>query len=153
MKTAKVIAKIHRLQPLLNLSGFCLKHPREDDLEELILEADYWLEELIKDFMPNFEAVYDLEHTGTEFWETVHILGLQSNDDIMSDLQVCIDMRKILTKFKRRCVKNLPILFGGIKRAKTKTKTKTGDGNPEGHHRHVSNTRVASEADERLRTK
>lgn len=152
MNTAKVTEKITRLQPLLDLSGFCLKTPSEDELEHTVLAADYWLGELIADFLGDFDAIYDLEHTGVAFWENVHVLGLQSDDDLMSDLQPCTDMRKLLAKFRRRCVKNLPILFGGVKRAQTKAKTKARDGDPESHNRHASSARVAGEADERLGT-
>ena len=127
MKAEKVTAKIQQLQPLLDLSGFALKYPDEEELAEVLGEADYWLEELINDFMPTFNEVYDLDHTGIEFWDNVKILGLQDDYGIMSDLQVCIDMRKILKKFRKRCIKNLPILFGGVRsgNAKAKAKAKT----------------------------
>jgi len=120
MNTETVVSKIERLQPLLDLSGFSLKHPKCEEQADVLAEAEYWLDELINDFMPAFDAVYDLDHTGEEFWETVAILGLQDAYGLMSDLQVCVDMRKILTKFKRRCVKQLPVLFGGVHRKKKK---------------------------------
>ena len=121
MNTEKVVAKIARLQPLLDLSGFSLKHPECEEFADVISEAEYWLDGLIQDFMPEFDEVYDLDHTGLEFWENVRILGLQDDYGIMSDIQVCIQMRKILAKFRRRCVKQLPVLFGGVRRAKAKT--------------------------------
>ena len=123
MNTEQIVAKIERLQPLLDLSGFALKHPRCEEQAEVLAEAEYWLDALITDFMADFDAVYDLDHTGTEFWDNMISLGLQDDYGLMSDLQVCIDMRKILKKFKRRTVKQLPILFGGIRRAVKKKKT------------------------------
>ena len=124
MNTENVVAKIERLQPLLDMSGFALKHPNCEEQEVVLAEAEYWLDELIADFMEQFEAVYDLDHTGKEFWDTVQSLGLQDEHGLMADLDVCIQMRKILKKFKRRCVKHLPVLFGGVKRGNAKAKSK-----------------------------
>ena len=123
MNVEKATAKILELQPLLDLSGFSLKQPDGSEQPEVLGEADDWLDELIKDFMPNFNEIHKLEHTGDEFWESVKTLGLQDEYGIMSDLQVCVDMRKILKKFRKRCVKNLPTLFGGVRRANAKAKT------------------------------
>lgn len=122
MNTGKVVDKIARLQPILDLSGFALKHPPCETQPEILAEAEYWLDELIKDFVADFEDVYNLEHTGTAFWDNMVTLGLQDDDSLMSDLQVCIDMRRILKKFKRRCVKQLPVLFGGVRRTVKKKK-------------------------------
>jgi len=138
MNTEKVVAKIERLQPLLDLSGFALKHPRCGEGKEVVAEAEYWLDELINDFMEDFDSVYDLDHTGTEFWDNMFVLGLQSDKDLMSDLQVCVDMRRILKQFKRRCVKQLPVLFGGVRRAKTKAKRKTRSKDSESNNRDAS---------------
>ena len=118
MNTEQIVAKIAKLQLILDLSGFALKHPPCELQPTVLAEAEYWLDGLIEDFVEDFEAVYYLDHTGTEFWDAVAVLGLQDEDSLMSDLQVCIDMRKILKKFKRRCVKQLPVLFGGTPRKK-----------------------------------
>lgn len=122
MNTGKIVDKIARLQAILDLSGFALKHPPCETQPTVLAEAEYWLDELIKDFVVDFEAVYLLDHTGAEFWKTVTVLGLQDDDGLMSDLQVCVDMRRILKKFKRRCVKQLPVLFGGVRRTVKKKK-------------------------------
>lgn len=121
---ASVTAKIKKLEPILALSGMALREPRETDCCESLQDADAWLDCIIDDFLVEFAAVYDLDHTGIEFWDTVSVLGLQGTDGIMSDLQVCIDMRKILKKFKRRMVKNLPVLFGGTKKKEKHAKAK-----------------------------
>lgn len=114
MRSEKIEHQIKVLQPLLDMSGFALRHPNEDEPEIVIQEATYWLQNLIDDFMEEFNLVYDLDHTGKAFWVNVGVLGLQSKTGIFSDLDVCIQMRKILKLFKRRCVKNLPVLFGGV---------------------------------------
>lgn len=123
MNTEKVVAQIKILQPLLDMSGFALKHPKCEEQPDILAEAEYWLGELISDFMEQFEEVYDLEHTGVEFWDNMQYIGLQDEDGLMSNLDVCIKMRKILKRFKRRCVKQLPTLFGGVKRANAKAKS------------------------------
>ena len=140
MNTGKVVAKIETLQNLLDLAGFALKHPRCEERHEVIAEAEFWLDELIEDFLVDFNEIYDLEHTGEEFWESAYVLGLQDNDSLMSDLQVCVQMRRLLQKVRKRLVKQLPILFGGVRRgnAKAKTQAKARDEDPESNNGHVN---------------
>jgi hypothetical protein len=112
------------------MSGFALRHPVEEHLEEHYVEAEEWLDSLITDYIPQFEEIYNQPHTGEEFWRNVLSIGIPEGQ-IMSDLKPCIEMRKLLKPFKKRMIHNIPILFGGI-RGKAKTKTESRSNNPEG---------------------
>ena len=142
MSTEKIKKQLETLQPLLDLSNFALKPPNESAKIEHLTSAEEWLDALITDFHSEFTVIYTQPHTGDTFWETVASIGIPEGE-IMSDLQPCVNMRNLLKAFKRRLVKNLPILFGGIEHGKSKTKKKPRGRDSEGTDQIPEDTRLA----------
>lgn len=150
-KIRLVKAKLKQLKPLLNLADHALKPPTKTAQLEDLEQAENWLDSLILDFIPEFDAVYLQPHTGEEFWQNVKVIGLASNHGLMSDLVPCIQMRRILNKFKRRVIKQIPILFGGVPHVTPKAKKeKPRANNTEGHNSDVIVERLVSQGDESL---
>jgi hypothetical protein len=146
-----VKTKIKQLRPLLDLADHALKPPSKSSTIEDLQQAEKWLDDLILDFIPEFDAVYLQPHTGEKFWATVKVIGLASNNGLMSDLVPCIQMRRILNKFKRRVIKQIPILFGGVPHVTPKTKKeKSRVNNTEGHNQNVDGEGLASSGDESI---
>ena len=152
MKRKMVIQQLQQLQPMLDLLDFSLKEPEEHSLEKDLDYASLWLAGIIEDFLPQFLTIYNQHHTGETFWQTAKYCGLHSEDDILSDLQICKDMRRLLLPVRRRLVKRLPIQFGGTYNATPKDKTTTRSEDTEGDNLSVESEGLASPNPQRKRT-
>ncbi len=152
MKREIVIQQLQQLQPMLDLLDFSLKEPDEHSIEKDLDYASLWLAGIIEDFLPQFNAIYSQHHTGETFWQTAKYCGIHSEDGLMSDLQVCVDMRRLLLPVRRRLVKRLPIQFGGTHNAASKDKTTTRSEDTERHNNDAEVEGLVSQNPQRKRT-